>query len=163
MHLNLLICYVLTDVCARMRVYSMCVCACFCVSNQILHLVQKLCFIKRTIGQLSSWALMSTNQFPLIPSFCNFSHQPLFSFFLSFFTLLIILFTLSFPLPRFVPTYICQAKVMSQLVYHPEIMQSTSGNHHQPTPPAPQSRPPRSSVARNPAVVAALKPNPLLL
>lgn len=58
---------------------------------------------------------------------------------LSCFLLLIILFTLSFPFPMFFPTYICQAKVMSQLIYHPAISESTSGNHQEPTSTRPTS------------------------
>lgn len=49
------------------------------------------------------------------------------------------LLTFSFPFPMFFPTYICQAKVMSQLIYHPAIFWSTSGNHQQPSSTRPTS------------------------
>lgn len=71
----------------------------------------------------------------LVLTFYNISHS---AFFLSF-LLLIILFTLSFPFPMFFPTYICQAEIMSQLIYHPAIFWSTSGNHQQPTSTRPTS------------------------
>lgn len=62
-----------------------------------------------------------------------------FSLPLSCFPLLIMLLTFSFPFPMFFPTYICQAKVMSQLIYHPAIFWSTSGNHQQPSSTRPTS------------------------
>lgn len=74
------------------------------------------------------------------------------------------LLTLSFPFPMFFPTYICQAKVMSQLIYHPQSSRArlvTTNNQpllSRPPPHSPlQRRPPQSYLATKPAVILSGK------